>query len=206
MHTFYYAPGSSALASHIMLEEVGAAYEAISLSIPKGEHLTAEFLAKNPKGRVPVLITSEGALSENPAILEYLATTHPERRMLPEGPFAQAQARSMLAYLCATVHIAFAHKLRGRRWATEEQALENMAAKVPENLADCAAVIEGTLGHGEWAMGAEFSLVDPYMFLMWRWMTVAGADMTPFPKLRAHTDAMMARSTVQRVLAVHGLP
>ena len=109
MLKLYYSKGSSAIAAHILLEEVGADYDAIEVSIAKGAHRNPEFLSRNPKGRIPVLQTPDGVITENPAILEYIATTHPDAGLLPKSAFEQAQARSLAAYLCATVHVAFAH-------------------------------------------------------------------------------------------------
>ena len=126
----YYSKGTSALAAHILLEEVGAHYQVEEVPIPKGAHLSPDYLAINPKGRIPALQTPHGVLSENPAILEYIAATHPDANLIPAGPFEQAQARSFCGYLASTVHTAFAHKQRGARWADDPGAIEAMQSKV----------------------------------------------------------------------------
>ena len=105
MLTLYYAKGSSALASHILLEEVGATYAVHEVPIQKGAHKEASFLAINPKMRVPALQTPEGVITENPAILNYVAATHPEAGMLPDTAFERAQVDALNAYLCATMHM-----------------------------------------------------------------------------------------------------
>lgn len=105
MLTLYYAKGTSALAAHILLEEVGAAYQIVEIALADGAHKQEPFLHINPKARVPALETPEGVITENPAILTYVAATHPEAGMLPEGAFARAEADALNAYLCATVHV-----------------------------------------------------------------------------------------------------
>ncbi len=205
MLTLYYAKGSSALAPHILLEEVGAQYAVHEVPIAKGAHREPEYLEINPKARVPALMTPEGVITENPAILTYIAETHPRAEMLPDSPFARAEANTLCAYLCGTVHVAFAHLQRGARWADSTDAQDAMKTKVVTNLNDCAQIIEDRHLKGRWALGDQFSLCDPYLFFVPRWMAKAGADLSQFPKLAAHHDAMLQRPAVLAVMAVHGL-
>ena len=205
MLTLYFSKGSSALASHILLEEVGAEYQTFEVPLAQGAHTREAYLKVNPKARVPALITPDGVITENPAILTYVAATHPEAGMMPQTPFARAQADALNAYLCATMHVAFAHKLRGARWADDAGALQAMQAKVASNLAECAALIEQHFLAGPWAMGAQFTHCDAYLALVPRWLKAAGVPMDPYPKLSAHADALLSRPAVQRVMAVHDL-
>ena len=205
MLVLYYAKGTSALASHILLEEVGADYTAQEVPLSEGAHREEAYLAINPKARVPALKTPEGTITENPAILRYVAATHPAAGMLPDTPFAQAEADALNAYLCATVHVAFAHLLRGARWTDDEEARNAMKAKVPANLAECAGLIERHYLKGPWAMGERFTHCDAYLALVPRWLSGAGVDLSPYPKLSAHWSALRDRPAVRRVLAVHGI-
>ncbi|MCK0149266.1 glutathione S-transferase family protein [Marivita sp. S6314] len=205
MLTLYYAKGSSALASHILLEEVGADYAVHEVPIQHGAHKEPAFLAVNPKARVPALQTPEGVLTENPAILNYVAATHPQAGMLPDTPFQRAQADALNAYLCATMHVAFAHKLRGARWADTEEARADMANKVAENLADCCALLEEHYIKGPWALGDQFTVCDAYLALVPLWLGKAGVDISAYPKLQAHSDAMKQRPAALTVMAIHGI-
>jgi len=205
MLTLYYAKGSSALASHIFLEEVGATYSVHEVPIQKGAHKQASYAAINPKMRVPALHTPEGIITENPAILNYIAATHPQAGMLPDTPFERAQADALNAYLCATMHVAFAHKLRGARWADSENALKDMAAKVPENLAECAALLEEHYIKGPWALGESYTTCDAYLALVPQWLSKGGVDIEDYPKLKAHHDASLQRPATLAVMAVHSL-
>lgn len=205
MLTLYYSKGSSAVAAHVLLEEIGAPYHAVEVSIAAGAHRAPAFRAINPKGRLPALGTDRGVLTENPAILEYLAATHPDANLLPADAFDQARARSLCAYLCATAHVAFAHGKRAARWSDDPAAILAMQAKVPKNLAVCAALIEAHMIDGPWAMGTTYSYCDPYLFLMAKWMTANEVPGAPYPKLNAHASAMRARAATQKVLTLHGM-
>ena len=117
MLKLYYAPNSCALASHLALEHSGAVYEACKVDFSRQEQRSPAFLAINPKGRVPVLITEQGVLSETPAILAYIAQRFPSAKLAPiDDPWLFAQAQSFNSYLCSTVHVAHAHRYRGYRW------------------------------------------------------------------------------------------
>lgn len=205
MLTLYYAKGSSALAPHILLEEVGADYAVHEVPIAHGAHHEASFLEINPKARVPALMTPNGVITENPAILTYIAATHPQAQMLPDTPFARAGADALNAYLCATVHVAFAHLQRGARWTDSEEAQAAMKTKVAGNMAECAAMIEAHYLTGPWAMGDRYTICDAYLFLVPRWMAKAGVDLTDYPKLEAHHNAMLERTATLAVMAIHGI-
>src|SRR5262245_43878397 len=106
MLKLYFAPGTCALASHIALIDAGAAHQAIFVNFKKDEQRQADYLAVNPKARVPSLVTDRGVLTETPAILAYIAQTHPEAKLAPTDPFAFAEAQAFNSYLCSTVHVA----------------------------------------------------------------------------------------------------
>src|SRR5437879_4776255 len=132
MLKLYYTPGTCALASHIALEEAGGAYAAERVDFKSGQQTSPEYLAINPKGRVPALVTDRGVLTETPAILAFVAQSFPAAKLMPDDAFAFAQAQSFNSYLCSTVHVAHAHKGRGYRWAVEESSFADMKRKVPE--------------------------------------------------------------------------
>ena len=164
MFKLYYAPGTCALASHIALEEAGASYTAERLDFKNGQQTTPQYLAINPKGRVPALVTDRGTLTETPAILAYIAQSFPQAKLVPDDPFAFAQAQSFNSYLCSTVHINHAHKGRGYRWAVEESSFADMKRKVPETMAAAFALIERDMLKGPWVMGEQYTVCDPYLF------------------------------------------
>lgn len=202
MVKLYYAPGTCALASHIALEEAGAAYEAVRLSFDDGEQRKPHYLAINPKGRVPALVTDRGILTETPAILAFIAQSFPAAHLAPlEDAFAFAQVQAFNSYLCSTVHVAHAHRRRGARWVDDEAAIEAMRKKVPQTMSECFDLIEREMIEGPWVMGGAYTISDPYLFTIAGWLDGDGVDIKRFPKVRDHHARMSARAAVQRALS-----
>jgi glutathione S-transferase len=201
MLKLYYSPGSCALASHIALEESGIAYTAELVSLKDGQQTKPAYLAINPKGRVPALVTDRGVLTENPAILTFVAQSAPQAKLLPEDPFAYAQAQSFNSYLCSTVHINHAHKMRGSRWATEESSFADMKRKIPETMAASFGLIEREMLKGPWVMGEQFTVCDGYLFTLGLWLEGDGVDLAKLPKIAAHRKRILERPAVAKVVA-----
>ena len=121
MLKLYYCPGTIALAVQISLEEAGAEFEPVFVNLRADEQRGPDYLAINPKARVPALVTDQGILTEAPAILSYIAMTYPQARLAPlDDPFAFAAVQSFNTYLCSAVHVAAAHHHRGYRWADDQ--------------------------------------------------------------------------------------
>jgi glutathione S-transferase len=206
MLTFYYATNTCALASHIALEEAGAVYETRWVDFRAAEQTKPDYLTINPKGRVPALATERGVLTETPAILAYIAQTHAQARLAPlDDPFAFAELQSFLSYLCSTVHVAHAHRMRGSRWADDPAAWEAMKKKVPQSVGACFDLIERKLFRGPWATGEAYTVADPYLFTLARYMEVDGLEPSAYPRVLDHRDRMAERPAVQRALKAEGL-
>lgn len=205
MLKFYYATGTCALATHIALEEAGAPYEAVAVDFSSQAQRSAEYLAINPKGRVPALVTDDGILTETPALLLFVAQRFPTAELAPlSDPFALAQVQEFNSYLCSTVHVAHAHGRRGARWADDAGALEAMKRKVASNMTDCFELIERKLLRGPWVMGERYTICDPYLFTIGSWLEADGVDTTRLPRVVAHRRRMQARPAVQQAVAVEG--
>jgi len=203
MLKLYYCLGTCALASHIALEEAGAQYDAVRVSLAAGEQRKPEYLAINPKGRVPALITDQGALTETPAILMYISQTFPQAKLAPiDDPFALAQVQSFNSYLCSTVHVAHAHRTRPQRWADDETSLADMKRKVPQTVGECFDLIERQTIKGPWVMGDTYTIADPYLFTVSGWLEGDSVDITRYPKVNEHWRRMQERPAVQRALAM----
>jgi glutathione S-transferase len=203
---FYYSPRSCALASHIVLEHIGADFEAIRLDFQANQQRSAEYLAINAKGRVPALVTERGVITETPAILLYLAQTHPQSGMAPlDDPFALAELQAVNSWFCSTVHVAHAHGTRGARWADDASALQAMKAKVAPNMIECFDWIERELLRGPWMMGKDFSVADPYLFTVTLWLMQNGVDLARFPRVADHYQRMLALPAVQKIAPLHNL-
>src|SRR6195256_2060485 len=178
MLKLYYAPGTCALASHIALQEAGAAYTAERVDFKSNQQNSPEYLEINPKGRVPSLVTDRGILTETPAMLAFIAQSFPQAKLAPfDDAFALAQVQAFNSYLCSTVHVAHAHKGRGYRWATDESSFADMKRKVPQTVGACFALIERDMLKGPWVMGEQYTVCDPYLFTLALWLEgEGGAD------------------------------
>src|SRR5580698_3027815 len=146
--TLYFAPGSSSMAPHIALHEIGAPFEAHAISLAKKETRGPAFLALNPLGLVPVLLVDGRPLTEVAAILFYLARRFPEAALLPRDDIeADAQVLSWMSFIASTLHPARRH---GLDYAREVYGLADRR-----------------LGEG-WAIG-RYSIADIHLFrLYWR--------------------------------------
>lgn len=206
MLTLYSSPGACSLASHIALRDAGAAFELARVDFKSSQQRGPDYLAINPKGRVPALVTDHGVLTETPAILGYVAATHPEAGLLPADPWTRARMDSLVAFLCATLHVAHAHKFRGSRWADDPSSHEDMRRKTPETVGAAFRHVEDEcLGDGPWAMGDGYSLADPYLYTVARWMEGDSLDPADFPKVAAHRARMESRAPVRAALEAEGL-
>ena len=203
MIKLYWASGTCAMASHIALEEAGASYETARLEFSQGDQRKPDYLKVNPKGRVPAIVTDSGILTETPAILAWIAQTHPQAKLAPTEPFEFAKAQAFNSYLCATVHPAHAHRPRAARWSDDPAAQETMKAKVPHNMSECFTLIEKELFKGPWVMGAAYSMCDPYLYTLSGWLASDGVDIAKFPRVHEHYQRMDERAAVKTVLAVH---
>lgn len=200
--TFYYGRATCSLASHIALEESGAEYKPVALNMDEWEHIGPEYLKVNAKGRVPALVTGRGVLTETPAILAFIAQSFPRANLGSlADPFEFAQIQSFVSYLCSTVHVAHAHGRRGVRWADDPAALDAMKRKVPQNMTECFDLMERTMLRGPWVMGDKYTICDPYLFTITRWLPGDTVDIERFPAISAHHARMLDRGAVQKVLA-----
>lgn len=199
----FYAPHTCALASHIALEEAGADYAAIRIDFGAEEQRKSSYLKINPRGLVPALVTNQGVLTETPAILTFVAQSFPDARLAPlNDPFSFAKVQSFNSYLCSTVHIAHAHRMRGYRWADDQAAIEAMRRKVPQSVGDCFFAIEQNMFAGPWVMGDVYTICDPYLFTLAQWLEADGVDISKFPKIEEHRLRTSQRPGVAKVLAM----
>ena len=202
MLRLYYAAGTCALASHIALEECGASYEIVRVDFRTNGQRKPEYLAINPKGRVPALGIAHGLLTETPALLAYIAQIFPAAQLAPPADsFEFARVQAFNSYLCSTVHIAHAHRMRGYRWADDAAAIEQMQRKVPESVGECFGLIEREMFAGPWVMGEAYTICDPYLFTLAQFLEGDGVDPARFPKILAFRNRMAQRPAVKTALA-----
>jgi glutathione S-transferase len=202
MLTLYYTPNTCALATHLALAHVNAEYELVRIDFSKNEQRAADYLKVNPKGRVPALVTARGVLTETPAMLMFIAQTYPDAHLAPlDDTFRLAEINAFNSYLCSTVHVAHAHRMRGHRWADEPEAWDAMRRKVPQSVGDAFSLIEGEYLRGPWVLGEELSVSDLYLLTLARWLEGDGVDLSRLPRILDHRARMLALPLVEKVIA-----
>ena len=202
MIKLFYAVNTCSLASHIALEEAGAAYTTMRINFANNEQRGAEYLAINPKARVPAMVTDRGILTETPAMLAFIAQSFPQARLAPlDDLFAFAEVQAFNSYLCSTVHVAHAHRMRGQRWADDPAAIAEMQRKVPQSVGACFELIERDMLKEPWVMGEAYTICDPYLFTLSGWLEGDGVDLTRLPRVMAHYRRMSERPAVRKAVA-----
>ncbi|MDF1727791.1 MAG: glutathione S-transferase family protein [Sulfitobacter sp.] len=198
----FYTPGTISIAVAIALEEVGQTYEAVKVDFATAEQTKPDYLAINPKGRVPALETDEGIiLTETGALLDYIAALHPETGLVPTAPELAAHMRAVMYYIASTMHVAHAHKMRGARWADAESSHADMARKVPQTMRACATFVETECLRGTYVCGNSLSIADPYLLIPCLWLEKDDVPLDDFPAIRAFIEAMENRASVKAVRA-----
>jgi glutathione S-transferase len=200
----YFAPGACSLAPLIALEEAGADYEGVRLSLAEGEQRRPGFLAINPRGRVPVLIADGHVVTENAAVLTVIAHRFPERRLLPFGdPSQLARSIELLAWLANGVHPAFIQVFRPERFTDDTSTWDALKAGGGRNARLAFLEIEDILRRsgGEALVGDRFSIVDAYALVFWRWAPRLEIDTADYPIFTAYAARLGRRASVQRALA-----
>jgi glutathione S-transferase len=200
--TLCYARGTCALASHIALIDAGAPYDLKRIDFRAAEQQSPAYVAINPKGRVPSLLTSRGILTETPAILAFIAQSFPDARLAPlDDFFTFADMQAFNTYLCSTVHVAHAHRVRGSRWADEETSFADMRRKVPQSVGACYDLIESRMFRGPWVMGEAYTIADPYLFTVAQWLEDDGVDPARIPRVIEHRARMLEMPNVKQAIA-----
>lgn len=205
----WFWPGACSLASHIVLEETGLAYDEIKVDFAAGAQRQAEYLAINPKGRVPALKVADGILTETPAILTYLQPAF--RAALGQSqpsPLEVARELEFMCWLCSTVHVAFAHISRTERYARSPEGLAEVKAKGRETCRPLWEEIEAMIAGRSWIMGDRYTVLDPYLLVFWNWGRGErlGYDMErDFPHWTKHARRLYERPAVRRVYEREGL-
>lgn len=182
--TLYFMPGSSSMAPHIALHEVGAAFESRTIQLASKDNRTPDYLSVNPEGKVPTLVVDGRPMTEVAAILFYLARAFPAAKLLPENDIeAEAHVISWMSFIAASVHPARAKGIE------HAQAVWQLA--------------DQRLGKRQWAVGDRYSIADIHLFrLFWRFRGAFKPAEGEFPNLSAHYNRVMQRPAVKKTIEI----
>ncbi len=197
----YFSPGACSFVPHALLEMTGAAFEPQIVKLAAGEQKSAEYLAINPRGQVPVLVVDGQVLTQVVAICNYLNDRFPEHNLLPKEPMAKAQAMSTLAWMNNSAHTTFTHVFRPANFTASEGAVAEvksfMTAKYMTVLRELDAMAAKA---APWFAGAHPGPLDLYATVLMRWGGYAGQDPTQLPNLWAHAQKVATLPAVARTI------
>ena len=201
----YYSPGACSIGIHVLLEEIGKPYEAVLVNTREGAQFKPEYVAINPKSKVPALMRDDGSvLTEYPAIAFWLARTNPEAKLLPDDPEAQARALEAIDYCVATMHMqGFSRIFRPANFSANEADHEAVKARGEEIFSKGLALMDKALQGKDYLLG-QFSIADSALFYCCFWWADRLKKELP-PNVAAHYARMKARPAVQRTLKAEGL-
>lgn len=201
----YYSPGACSLVPHIALEEAGAEYQGQRVLLAEGEHRTDDFLRINPHARVPALDIGGQVITENIAIINYIAHKWDAPGSVPlSDPRAAARCNQLLGWFASSVHIGFAQVWRAERFTADEAVHPAIQSGGHDALKRYFDEIEALCGE-DWAVPGHFTAADSYLATFFRWGWRIGNDMILYPQWRALVARTVARPAVVRVLELEGL-
>ena len=204
MTTLFIFPGACSFAAHVVIHELQLpiSVERVTLGDPNSPYRQI-----NPTGRVPaLLLDNQTLLTENTAILPYLADLKPGTELFaPAGSVERAQIQGWLGYVATEVHVgAFRPINRPERYSAEESAFPGIRQRALEQLTNALKPIEARLAQTEYLVGNRFTVADAYLGVFLGWSARVGV-LNDFPALQAALGRFRARESVVQTLAAEGL-
>ncbi|WP_425097940.1 glutathione S-transferase family protein [Tropicibacter sp. S64] len=203
MH-FYSSPGSCGIGIRVLLEEVGARFEAHALNFAAKEQMDAPYRAVNPKGKVPALVRDDGSLlTEFQAIAFWLADAFPDAALVPSDPEGRLRVMEIMDYMVGSVHMrGFTFVIVPGKFTPTPAFQEELVTHGKAQIAIGFATLVDVLGDKDYLMGA-FGIPDAALFYMTRWAVEKGVNLPP--SLAAHHNRMLSRPAVLRALEGEGI-
>lgn len=203
----YYAPNACSFGVHVILEEIGKPYEAVAVDFKNNAQYGAEYVAINPKSKVPALIRDDGSLlTEFPVIAMWLAKTNPEKNLVPKDLEGETRCAEVLDYICGTVHPqAFTRQFRPTRFTPTEADVPKVVEEGRKYAERYFNTIQSGWKGGDWVLASGYSVADAALFFVEYWGVKRSGTTLP-PHLANHFAKMMARPAVQRALDAEGMP
>jgi glutathione S-transferase len=178
----FFSPGACSFVPHAMLEIAGVHFEPAMVKLHKGEQRTADYLALNPRGQVPVLVDEGVVITQIVAILLHLDAQLPQAHILPATGMARTHALSVLAWMNNTVHPTFTHFFMPQKFSDDEAAQKAMRIFAVSRYRECLQEIEALAAKSQpWMAGEHPGALDAYALTLLRWGGYAGIDPASLP-------------------------
>lgn len=198
----YTKPGACSMADHIVLRWIGKPFD-VQVMDAEGMKSPA-FLQLNPAGAVPVLEVDGWALTQNAAILNFLADSFPESGLGGDGSAkSRAEVNRWLALLNADVHPAFHPMFGSTRYLGDAAMIEKSKDNARAQLRGLFARLDAQLAGKDWLTGSR-SIADPYLFVTLRWAKATQVDLSGLDNLEKFFTRMRADEDVAAAMAVEG--
>jgi glutathione S-transferase len=196
----YYAPTTCALAPWIMLTEIGAEFETVAINLRKSQQHTPEYLAINPKHKVPLLTVDGDPITENAAIHLWIHRNFPDSGAMPSDARGEIEAVSLLAWCASGIHSYLSRINNPAKVCETEGSADSVVAHAREPIEECFAMANARLEGRDWLMDV-FRAPDSYFYWACRRATQFDIPLEPFANVAAHFDRMQSRASVQKLLA-----
>lgn len=198
----YYSPGACSLAAHIILNEINVDFdlEKVDLKTHKTEK-GADYYEVNPKGYVPALEINPGLiLTENVAILPFLAQHDPKQDLIPPSGMGRAKVLEWLGYLNSELHDAYAvffgTSLQGEAKEKAYKEVDRLLSYINKAIGE---------SENEYLVDDNFGPADAYLFVLTNWSKSIGHDLSPYQNINAIRNKVAARQSVQIAMRDEGL-
>jgi glutathione S-transferase len=199
----YSSPGACSTANHIVLQWTGGPFEVEVVT--REQRQSPEYLAINPAGAVPALRDGDFVLTQNAAILGYIADTWPEAKLAGDGSAQQrAEANRWLAFANSDLHPAFKPIFGPARYIEDVSQHEAVKAQARKNVRALFERADKQLEGRQWLAGFR-SYADPYLFITLRWADNTGIDLTGLENLAAFKRRLADDPGVQAAFVAEGL-
>lgn len=196
----YYAPTTCALAPWATLTEAGATFETMKINMRKAQHMSPEFMALNPKHKVPLLIVDGETLTESVAMQIWIADTFPAAKLLPANPWQRLKAISLMSWCSGGIHPNLARINSPAKVCDAPGADASVKKLANDQLQECFAIADGLLA-GRQFFFDHFTAVDAHFFWCLRRATQFELPLSQFKNCQAHFARMEKRPCIAAVLA-----
>ena len=210
MLELHYYPGNASMVPHILLHELRVPFELKLVERTKGAHKSPQYLKLNPNGLIPVLQDGDLVLYETAAICLHLVDTHPQAGFAPAlGTAERAHFYKWLVWMTNSLQATLIPYFYPERSVDDGNidGATQVRTHAQQRIGELLAQLDAQLAsHGQpWLMGASYSALDPYAFVMCRWTRgfkgPAAKPAREWPHLKPYLERMLERPAVQRVLA-----
>lgn len=207
MIKLFFSPGACSLAAHIVLEELGSPYQTIKVDLKTHTTESGDYYKINPQGAVPVLKLEDGSLlTQNLAVLIYLGNLDTQYRLIPKpGTIERIRCYEWLGFCNSDLHKSFGPLFNPAHYVDSENAKAELKTHAENNVTKLMTLLDKKLPTSGFTLGENFSIVDAYLFVFFRWLRGLKFSPSHWSNYSALAHRISERPAVQRVLLAEGL-